>query len=179
MPGTPVSRICKARSSHDRRTHGVGRGLDVSLSGLCKDQLVQRQIRHCSSETIVLSLQLFESLHLIALQGTVLVSSSIVRDFRHAYRSDRVCDLPALCHQQINLPKLRNDLFSRMPLSCHRSIFHPKIILQGEPLDDPCQLRLRYRNLTWNIDASPFIPHPFRIERGVDYSCFLVTLSSI
>jgi hypothetical protein len=69
--------------------------------------MVGLQIRHRSSETIVLSLQLVESLHLIALQGTVLVSSSIVRDFRHAYRSDRVCGLPALCHQHINLPKLR------------------------------------------------------------------------
>jgi hypothetical protein len=34
---------------------------------------------------------------------------------------DCVCYLAALCHQHVNLPQLRNDLFSRMPLPCHRS----------------------------------------------------------
>lgn len=49
------------------------------------------------------------ALFLVALQAAILVSPSIVRYFRHAYRSDRVCHLPALCHQHINLPKLRED----------------------------------------------------------------------
>ena len=35
----------------------------------------------------------------------------------------RVHDLPALRHQHINLPKLRNDFFRCMYLPCHRS--HP------------------------------------------------------
>jgi hypothetical protein len=51
----------------------------------------------------------------------ILVSPSIVRYFRHPYCSDRVRELPLLCHLHIDLSKLRNDLFSRMPLPCHRS----------------------------------------------------------
>jgi hypothetical protein len=44
-----------------------------------------------------------------------------IRNFRHAYRSDGICCLSPLRHQHINLPQLRNDFFSRMPLGCHRS----------------------------------------------------------
>ena len=87
----PVSRICKARSSHDRRTHGVGRGLEVSLCGLRQDQLVQRQIRHRSPKTIVLSLQLLQPLHLIALQAAILIPPSIVRDYSPKRRRLLIC----------------------------------------------------------------------------------------
>jgi len=86
-----------------------------------QDQLVQRQIRHRSTEPGVLGLQFLQPLHLVALQAAILIPPSIIGNFRHADRSDRVCHRPALCHQHINLPKLRNDLFSRMPLPCHRS----------------------------------------------------------
>ncbi len=116
-PGTPVSRRCQARLLHDRRKHGVARGLEVSSAASARNSL--SSVRSDTAETIVLSLHLFESLHPIALRAAVLVPPSIVRDF--AYRSDRVCDLAALCHQHINLPQFRNDLLSRMPLSCHRS----------------------------------------------------------
>lgn len=48
---------------------------------------------------------------LIVLQAPVFVSPSIVCCFRHACRPGRVCDLPALRHQHINLLQLRNNLF--------------------------------------------------------------------
>jgi len=40
----------------------------------------------------------------------------MVRDFRHADRSDGVCYLSGLCHQHINLLQPRNDPVSRMLL---------------------------------------------------------------
>src|SRR5580692_8355087 len=89
---------------------------EVSLCSLCQNELVQRQIRHRSTKPAVLGLKLFQPLHLIALQTAILVSPSIVRYFRHPYRSDSVRHLTPLCHQHIDLSKLRNDLFSRMPL---------------------------------------------------------------
>src|ERR1700735_4688004 len=61
---------------------------EVSLCSLCQNELVQRQIRHRSTKPAVLGLKLFQPLHLIALQTAILVSPSIVRYFRHPYRSD-------------------------------------------------------------------------------------------
>ena len=52
------------------------RGLEVSLCGLCQDQLVQRQIRHRSPEPGVLGLQLLQPLHLVALQAAILIPPS-------------------------------------------------------------------------------------------------------
>lgn len=46
-------------------------GLEISLCGLCRDQLVRRQIRHHSPELIVLDLQLLEPFDLIALQPAI------------------------------------------------------------------------------------------------------------
>jgi hypothetical protein len=116
----PVSRRCQARSSHDLRTRGGAKGLEVSLCSLCQDQLVQRQVRHRTSKAGVLDLEFLEPLYLVALQATILIPPPIIRHFRQANRSDRVYDRPTLCDQNINLPQLRNNLFSRMPLLCPR-----------------------------------------------------------
>jgi hypothetical protein len=122
-----VSRRCQARSSHDPRTPSGARGLEVSLCSLCQDQLVQCQVRDRSPKTTVLSLQLLEPLHLITLQAAILIAPPIMRYFRNAYRSDpsatgRPCAIStSTCRSFANLPKLRYDLLSRMPLPCHRS----------------------------------------------------------
>ena len=65
MPGMLVSPRCQARSSHDLRMRGGGRGSEVSLCSLGQDQLVQRQIRDRPPEAAVLGLQLLQPLHLI------------------------------------------------------------------------------------------------------------------
>jgi hypothetical protein len=90
VPGTPVSRRCQARPSHDPHTHDDVRGLEVSLCGLSENELIQRQIRHRSTKSSVLGLKLLQPLHLVTLQAAVLIPPSIIRDFRHANRPHRV-----------------------------------------------------------------------------------------
>src|SRR2546430_8032772 len=59
---------------------------------------------------------------LIALQPAVFRAPAIVRYFRHTYRPNCFCDRPTLRGQHVNLPQLRDDLFSCMSLSCHPSV---------------------------------------------------------
>lgn len=76
---------------------------------------------HRVTKPSILGLQLFRAFDLIVLQATVLIAPPIVCCFRRTHRSDCVCYLLVLCDHHISLPKLRNDLFSRMPLPHHRS----------------------------------------------------------
>jgi hypothetical protein len=74
---------------------GGGRGLEVSLGGLGKDHLVQREIGNGTPEPGILRLQFFQPLHLVALQAAVFRPPPIACNFRHAY--DRIAsaiDLP-------------------------------------------------------------------------------------
>ena len=98
------------------------RGLEVSLGGLGQDQLIQRQIGYRSAQPAILGLQLLQPLDLVALKATVLIPPAVIGHFRYTDCSDRIHNRMALCRQHINLPKLRNNLFSRMPLPSHRRI---------------------------------------------------------
>lgn len=115
-----VSRRCQARLLHDRRTHGVGRGLKIPFAASARgsacpasDTTPLAGAKYSRSPTPSAALPVRPS-------GRHTHSPSIVRYFLHAYRSDRVCYCRPV-HQHINLPQLRNDLFSRMPLPCQRS----------------------------------------------------------
>ena len=58
-------------------------------------QLCGDMIHTSTTETSVLSFQLLEAFCLIALQATIFHLPAAVRDFRHAYRPDRLrTDLP-------------------------------------------------------------------------------------
>jgi hypothetical protein len=74
------------------------------LCPIRQTELIQHQVRYCPPQTGVLGFQFLEPLHLIALQAAILIPPPIVRYFRHAYRSDRISNQPALRHQHINLP---------------------------------------------------------------------------
>jgi hypothetical protein len=99
--------------------------------------------------------------HLVALQFVILVSPSIARDFRQAYPADPLGHLAALCHQHINRPQLRNDLFSCMPPLL---IPRPRTTLQGGRLQrgqirPALQISEKIAFLScWDADvASPFL----------------------
>jgi len=120
--------------SRDRGTRGVGRGLEVSLCGLRKDQLVQRQIRYHTTKPGVLSLQLFQALDLIALQTTVLIAPPIIGYFRHAYRSDCVCYLRPCAISTLTCRSFATISSAVCLFLAIDLILHPKTILQGGPL---------------------------------------------
>jgi hypothetical protein len=95
------------------------RGLDVSLCGLGKNQLVERQVGDRTAQPCVLRLELLQPLDLVALQPAVLIAPPIVRNFRYPYRSYGLRDWSPLAHQHIDLPLLRDDLFRRMSFPRH------------------------------------------------------------
>ena len=83
----PHSRDARTRASgHEdaRRSRDDARGLAVSRRGLGQDQLVQRQIRYRLAQSPVLRFQLFQSLHLIALEPAELLPPAVVRHLSHA-----------------------------------------------------------------------------------------------
>ena len=49
------------------------RGLEVSLGGFLQNQLVQRQVRDSPTKPGILQLKILQSLHLVALQATILL----------------------------------------------------------------------------------------------------------
>lgn len=84
-----------------------GRGSKVSLGGLGKKHLVEDEIGNCIPETRILCFQFFQVLHLVALQVVVFRASSVVCNFRYAYRPDRFF----LRIQHVKLTKICDDLF--------------------------------------------------------------------
>ena len=57
-----------------RRSGDGGKGSEVSRGSLFQDQLLERQVRHCLAQPVVLFLKLFQALYLIALQATKLLA---------------------------------------------------------------------------------------------------------
>ncbi len=110
-PGTPVSRTPSVRRSHGPRKRGDGRGSEVSLGGLGKDHLIQREIRNSPPQPGILCLQFLQALYLIALQSTVFGTPSVICNFRNTYRTDRFRHRFSLRIQHVNLTELRDDLF--------------------------------------------------------------------
>lgn len=123
-PGTPAVRERQAQPQHDQRRRGGVRGLEISPRSFRQNHLVQCQVGDGAPKPRVLGLKLLPPLDLVALQATLFGPPTVIRYFRHAYRSDRLCDRSALRTQHINLPKLRDDLFRTMSLSRHPSVLH-------------------------------------------------------
>src|SRR5829696_636986 len=111
---TPSSR----RSARCRP--GDARGLEVSPGCLLQDQLVQRQVGNRSAQPRVLSLEILQSLDLIALEPAKLLAPAVVRDLRNPNRAYRLGNALPLRHQHIHLTQLRNDLLGLVSLPRHR-----------------------------------------------------------
>src|SRR5215208_369272 len=77
------ARIHPAPGERARCRPGDARGLEVSLGCLLQDQLVQRQVGNRSAQPRVLSLEILQSLDLIALEPAKLLAPAVVRDLRN------------------------------------------------------------------------------------------------
>src|SRR5690606_14235411 len=75
---------------HGRRSDGDGRGSIVSRGSLFQDQLLEREVRHSLAQPVILFLEFFQPLHLIALQAAELLAPAIIRELRHADRANRL-----------------------------------------------------------------------------------------
>src|SRR5215207_10328112 len=69
---------------------GDARGLEVSPGSLLQDQLIEGQVRNRSAQPRVLSLEILQSLDLIALKPAKLLAPAVVRDLRNPNRAYRV-----------------------------------------------------------------------------------------
>src|SRR6188508_1468823 len=78
------------------RSGDGGRGSEVSRGSLFQDQLLQRQLRHSLAQPVVLFLKLLEAFHLVALQATKLLAPPVIRELRHADRTNRFANRSAL-----------------------------------------------------------------------------------
>jgi hypothetical protein len=70
----------------------------------------------------VLGFQFFQGLDLVSLQPAVFRAPAVVRHVCDANRADRLGHGPALCRQDINLPRFGDDLLGRVSL--HALVLH-------------------------------------------------------
>ena len=95
------------------------RGLEVSPCGLRQDQLVQGQVRYCPPQTFILFLETVEFLHLIPAHAAMQLPPAVVRLLDNTDPSDRINTRRTLTDENLNLPKIRDNLFRLMPLVQH------------------------------------------------------------
>src|SRR5690606_4471973 len=89
---------------------------------LFQDQLLEREVRHSLAQPVILFLEFFQPLHLIALQAAELLAPAIIRELRHADRANRLANRSSLRQQNIDLAQLRDDLFGLMLLLGHSNV---------------------------------------------------------
>src|SRR5215208_3841275 len=77
------ARIHPAPGERARCRPGEARGLEVSPGCLLQNQLVQRQVGNRSAQPRVLSLEILQSLDLVALEPAKLLAPAVVRDLRN------------------------------------------------------------------------------------------------
>src|SRR3954454_23508908 len=129
-PSDPIMRRPKPTSERSKssagpftpatRMPGEG-GLIYEPPGcLLQDQLVQREVRNRSAQPRVLSLEILQSLDLIAPEPAKLLAPAVVRDLRNPNRAYRVGNALPLRHQHVHLAQLRNDLLGLVSLPRHR-----------------------------------------------------------
>ena len=71
-------------AAHDER------GLEVSPCGFLQDQLVERQIRHSSSQLFILLLEPLQFLQLIYAHSTILLAPAVIGLFNNSNLSDPI-----------------------------------------------------------------------------------------
>jgi len=95
-------------------------GLSSSLGDFLQDDLIDRQIRHRALESTVLRFELPQPLRLIDPQASVALTPAKVRLLRHPDLLGHLTNRLPLADQHIGLPKLMDDLLSRVSLLRHR-----------------------------------------------------------
>ena len=99
------------------------RGLEVSLSDLLKDQLIERQVRYSTTQPRVLLLQVLQSLGLIDPQTAILTTPAVITLLRHPETTTDQTDLLTLRQTHLNLPQKANNLFGCVTLPAHTFLF--------------------------------------------------------
>jgi hypothetical protein len=81
------------------RLRSRSRGSEVSLArppgsrrSFLQDQLVQRQVGHCTPEPGILRLEILHPFDLIALRAAELLAPAVTRDLGHADIADGICN---------------------------------------------------------------------------------------
>ena len=95
------------------------KGLEVSLSDLLKDQLVERQIRYRTSQPRILLPQILQAPGLINLQTAILATPTVVTLLRYPKATADQTDLLALRQTHLSLTQKPNDLLRRISLPAH------------------------------------------------------------
>src|SRR6218665_510480 len=141
QPGnTPSARSPTASRSNEPRQRSVRPGLEVSLSQLLQNRLLQLRLSEQPLQHGVLPLKLLHPLRVISLETAILIPPPIVRLLRHTKLTTHTHDLPttgehprltrnraediARCpstgEHPVRLPKLADNLLRDMPLPAVR-----------------------------------------------------------
>ncbi len=115
--GAPI-RASAELCEHDRCRHGDARGSEVSPGSLRQDQLVQRQVGYRLAKPFVLLLEILQLTKLVTAHA--MLAPSIVGQLGNADLANRVRHRHSLAAQNLNLPKLRDDLLGLVSLGAHR-----------------------------------------------------------
>src|SRR5690606_16293725 len=102
-----------------RCRHGDARGSEVSPRSLRQDQLVQRQIGHRLAKPFVLLLEILQLPKLVTAHAAILLAPPVERQFGNADLANGIRHRHALAAQNLNLPKLRDDLVGLVSLVGH------------------------------------------------------------
>lgn len=94
--------------------------LELSLGGPAKDLFIQRQVRYGPAKSNILRPQLLQSPDLATLKAAICVPPSGIGDFPAPDRRNCIRNRPSLGAKNVNLSQLRNNLFHRVSLPCHR-----------------------------------------------------------
>src|SRR5262249_23658051 len=95
-----------------RHSTGDARGLEVSLSSLFQDQLVERQFGDRTFEPPVLPLQLLQPARLVQLRTSVLLAPTQVGLLAHPQLPTDIDNRAAAPKLHLCFPKLADDLFN-------------------------------------------------------------------
>ena len=99
--------------------------LPIAIDPFDGEGLVERQFGHDPLQPSVLPLKLLEPLRLFDLETAVFVAPAVVALLGELGLFARLANSPALRHEHIDLPQLRDDLFSTMSLPRHLQVPFP------------------------------------------------------
>src|SRR5262249_57922234 len=115
----------RASAGQLRHSAGAARGLEVSLSSLFQDQLVERQFGDRTFEPPVLPLQLLQPAGLVELQTPILLASTKVGLLAHPQLPTDIDNRVAAAKLDLRLPQFADDLFNPVFLPGHLLLLSP------------------------------------------------------
>ena len=109
----------RAGPEPDQPQHGGVKGLEVSLSDLLQDHLIERQVRYRTPQPRILLLQILQAPGLVNLQPAILAAPTVVTLLRHAHTTTDHTHLLALRQTHFGRPKKPNNLLGCISLPAH------------------------------------------------------------